>query len=94
MKDFIKTVICFAIVIGGGMFVKESRETMPKTGPSFGNVAYQEDVNVFRRTVYGSALSMTTWDVEDYFLFKIARLRGSKETWLATTILSNGKWHK
>jgi len=90
----LKNIICVVLLVVGGLAVRDGRETMPKAAPSFANVAYQENVNAFQRTVFGSALMMSTWDVEDYYLFKIARLRGSKETWLATTIFSDGKWHQ
>lgn len=90
----LKNIICVVLLVFGGFAVRDGRETMPKSAPTFNNVAYQENVSAFQRTYFGSALMMSAWDVEDYYLFKIARLRGSKETWLATTILSNGKWHK
>lgn len=93
MKSF-KNIVLLIVLGFVVTLVRDLRTTMP-TSPGFGNVAYGSNVNVVQRTVFGTAMSMSTWDVEDYYVFKLARMRNSPDVpMLITTIFSEGKWHR
>jgi hypothetical protein len=92
MKSF-KNIVLLAVFALAGIAIKDGRDSMP-AAPSFTNVSYESHVGAVQQTFFGTALAMSAWDVQDYYLFKVARLRHSKDVWLATTIFSKGKWHR
>jgi len=90
----LRSIICVAVLVINAMVILEGRETLPKDVPSFSNVAYREDISLRQRTVFGLAMVAAKWEVEDYYVFKIARLREKRDIWPVSTIFSEGKWHK
>jgi hypothetical protein len=77
----------------GGGLVTEGRAQMPAS-PATGGMRFKEGTPASTKLATAVAFKLVDWDVEDYVLFKVARLRDNPEVWVTTTVLSGGQWHK
>lgn len=89
-----KKLIGLALLIGCISVVVHGRETMPAAPPNGSNVRFKDDAALATKAAVSVIMQMERWQVEDYYLFKVATPNGSPEAWAITTIFSEGKWHR
>lgn len=92
--DIVKKFIGLILLVGCVAFVMNGRQTMPTTPPNGYNVLYKEDVTLSTKAAAAIVLPMQTWQIDDYYVVKIATVKNNPENWALTTIFSGGKWHR
>lgn len=92
--DIVKKFIGLVLLIGCVATVMNGRHTMPTAAPNGYNVMFKEDAALTTKTAATLVLPAVTWEIEDYYLVKVAKVKNNPEHWVCTTIFSGGKWHR